>query len=275
VPPTETLRAAAAGWGLAVVDSEPSDPTVRKLVTHWRNTPTLPLAVAINYGDRGRQETNRAERWMNYCGPSPALDRVTMGEVLGLGGQRMAPGALRGKVVFVGFDAAVTPATGVRDTFATPFGRFTPGVEILANAYANLANRDSLRQLSLPVQAAFALVFGAVSLIGLLAAGGRWQWVAAAVLGLGVLAVAAILHHSLHYWWNWLALAAVQLPLTLLLVFFLPTAAGCGIHQLPAPGGRFVCDSAARRVACARQGCVDRCQRGSEWTVPGDDLPHD
>src|SRR5687767_3327680 len=82
------------------------------------------------------------ERWINFYGPPPALDRVTLGSVLQIGDQRLAPGFLRGRTVFVGFDPSVTPASGQRDVFATPYTRFkhdfTPGVEVLANAFANL-----------------------------------------------------------------------------------------------------------------------------------------
>lgn len=225
-PPTDVLREAAAGWGLLLVGGFDGALGVRRIFAQWKDTPTVPWLAARQNKAVGDDENPMTERWMNFYGPSPALDQVTLGEVLGLGGRQMPPGFLRGKVVFVGFDASVTPAGGQRDVFATPFTRtgkgLTPGVEICANIYANLANRDWLRRLSGPAQACIALVVGAVALAALLLSGRRGLWVSAAVLVVLVTAASILLQWRWHYWWNWLPVALIQLPLTALLAMVFP-----------------------------------------------------
>lgn len=225
-PPVEVLREAAAGWGLLLVGGLDGGFGVRRILAEWKGTPTVPwLAAKIN-GVLDDSADPRPERWMNFYGPSPALDQVTLGEVLGLGGRQIPPGHLKGKVVFVGFDSSVTPAIGGRDLFATPFTRvgkgLTPGVEICANAYANLANGDWLRRISTASQCLMAFLFGATALFCMLFAPRKWLWLAAGLLFLLVTAVSIMLQWKYHYWWNWLAVAALQLPLTALLVLLFP-----------------------------------------------------
>ena len=225
-PPTETLRAAAAAWGLLVVGGLDTSLGVRRILAEWKGTATVPWLVARYNKVVGEGESPQTERWMNFYGPSPALDQVTLGEVLGIGGRKMPPGCLRGKVVFVGFDSSVTPASGPRDLFATPFTRvrkgLTPGVEICANIYANLANRDWLRRISWPQQCLASFILGAVALPILLFSGRRGMWLAAALLFISVVSASILFQWGFLCWWNWLALALVQLPLTALLAFLCP-----------------------------------------------------
>lgn len=225
-PPADALRDAAAAWGLLLVGGVDGAFGARRLIAKWKDTPTVPWLAAQFNKVLGPADDPRAERWMNFYGPSPALDQITLGEVLGLGGRQMPPNCLRDKVVFVGFDSSVTPASGGRDLFATPFTRagkgFTPGVEVCANAYANLANRDWLRRISTPVQCLIASVFGAAAFFALLFSGRRGLWVTAILLFITVMSVSIVLQWVNHYWWNWLALVGVQLPLTVLLVLLFP-----------------------------------------------------
>lgn len=225
-PPVDALREAAAGWGMLLVAGEDGAFGVRRLIAQWKDTPTVPWLAAQHNRVLGEGDDPRADRWINFYGPSPALDQVTLGEVLGLGGRQMPPGCLRGKVVFVGFDSSVTPASGRRDLFATPYTRvgksLTPGVEICANAYANLANRDWLHRVGMPLQCLLALAFGAVALAAMLLSPRRGLWVAAVILFIAVASASVVAQWKYHTWWNWLAVAGVQLPLTALLVLLFP-----------------------------------------------------
>ncbi len=73
---------------------------------------------------------------VRYYGPAGSFRRISAAEVLRGG---FEPESVRGQIVVVGFTA-----TGVGDTFATPFDRVSPGAEIFATAISNLLNGDAL-----------------------------------------------------------------------------------------------------------------------------------
>ena len=73
---------------------------------------------------------------VRYYGPSGSFRRISAAEVLRGG---FEPESVRGQIVVVG-----VTATGVGDTFATPFDRVSPGAEIFATAISNLLNGDAL-----------------------------------------------------------------------------------------------------------------------------------
>lgn len=225
-PPAETLRAAAAGWGLLLLGNQDSIFGVRKIIAQWQDHPTVPWLAAQAGGRIKPSDNPQSPRWINFYGPSPALDQVTLGQVLGVAGRTMPPGYLRGRVVFVGFDASVTPASGRRDSFTSPYtlaGRdFIPGVEILATIYANLAHENWLRPMPLLLQTSLAAGFGAVAFVALVFSGRRWLWLTGAGLFTLLAVVAILLQWRFQFWWNWLALGLVQLPLTVLLALLCP-----------------------------------------------------
>jgi adenylate cyclase len=73
---------------------------------------------------------------LRFYGPAGSVQRISATKVL-LG--ELDPDALRNKVVVVGVTAA-----GAGDTFATPFDRVAPGVEVFATAIGNFLAGDGL-----------------------------------------------------------------------------------------------------------------------------------
>jgi adenylate cyclase len=73
---------------------------------------------------------------LRFYGPEGSFKRISAGQVLR---GDLDPEALRGKLVIVGVTAA-----GAADSFATPFDRVAPGVEIFATAIGNLLAGDGL-----------------------------------------------------------------------------------------------------------------------------------
>ena len=222
IPPPDELRTNAAGVGLLLAGNLDAAFGVRKLLVTWQDHETL-AAVAARFSGSAPE---RSEQWINFYSAPPSVDRVTLGEVLQLEGRKLPPDFLRGKIVFIGFDPSVTPASGERDIFATPFTRFghayAPGAEILANSCANFVNRDTLRRMNYFAQATLALFFGAGVVALMLLVGRRWMLPLGIGLFVGLLLVSLFAQWKFFIWWNWLALAAVQLPLAVLLGFVCP-----------------------------------------------------
>jgi adenylate cyclase len=73
---------------------------------------------------------------LRFYGPEGSFRRISAGQVLRGG---LDPEALRGQVVVLGVTAA-----GAADSFATPFDRVAPGVEVFATAIGNLMSGDGL-----------------------------------------------------------------------------------------------------------------------------------
>ena len=73
---------------------------------------------------------------LRFYGPQGSFKRISALQVLRGG---LDPETLRGKVVVVG-----VTATGASDSFATPFDRVAPGVEVFATAIGNLMAGDGL-----------------------------------------------------------------------------------------------------------------------------------
>src|SRR3984957_5170113 len=73
---------------------------------------------------------------LRFYGPEGSFRRISAVQVLR---GDLDPEALRGKVVIIGVTAA-----GASDSFATPFDRVAPGVEVFATAIGNLLAGDGL-----------------------------------------------------------------------------------------------------------------------------------
>lgn len=71
-----------------------------------------------------------------YYGPAGSIETFSM---LDLIEDRIPPGRLAGRAVLIG-----ATAVGVGDTFASPYSRALPGVEVLATAVANLVTGHTL-----------------------------------------------------------------------------------------------------------------------------------
>jgi adenylate cyclase len=73
---------------------------------------------------------------INYYGPAATIETFSMLDLLE---GRIASGRLAGRAVLIG-----ATAVGVGDTFASPYSRALPGVEVLATAVANLVNGQTI-----------------------------------------------------------------------------------------------------------------------------------
>ncbi|MCL4177206.1 MAG: CHASE2 domain-containing protein [Verrucomicrobia bacterium] len=226
MPPTPQLATNAAGWGLLLAGPLDAGFGVRRMLTAWRGHEAAIWLAARQSGLLSPGASPAAERWIDFYGPPPSIARVTLGEVLEVDGRKLTPDLLRGKTVFVGFDPAVTPASGMRDVFATPYTRvghdFAPGVEVLANAYANLVRGDWLRRVDDPRQGLLVTGFG-VGVVALFIRAGRRHvlWLTPVVfLLLG--ASSLMLQWHFGWWWNWLSAGLIQLPLAALAAWVWP-----------------------------------------------------
>jgi adenylate cyclase len=73
---------------------------------------------------------------IGYYGPAGTIETFSMLDLLE---GRIAAGRLAGRAVLIG-----ATAVGVGDTFASPYSRALPGVEVLATAVANLVNGQTI-----------------------------------------------------------------------------------------------------------------------------------
>ena len=157
------------------------------------------------------------ERWINYYGPPGYLSHDSVYQVLSRTNEIDAAAYLN-KVVVVGalYSVGFRGGKGT-DDFRTPYtlwtGRKSPGAEINATAYLNLARRDWLERLPGPVEALVLLITAA----GLVFPFTRSQrpWVTAALAALVSIAMgcaAIALTWSTHVWFPWLLVSAVQIP---------------------------------------------------------------
>ncbi len=224
--PPSKLEAASAGWGLLLIGDLDSSFRVRKMLTEWEGHDTAIWLAAKQSGKIPVGEKSKDERWINFYGAPPALNRVSLSQVLGVGDQRLSPDFLRGKVVFVGSAPSIISASGQRDVIATPYTRFghdfTPGVEVSANAYANLVSKDWLHRLGTPLQCLLTIIFTAGAIGAFVWLGRSWSIPVALILLIALFGLTLFLQWSLGWWWNWLVPAVIQLPLAMLLVFFCP-----------------------------------------------------
>jgi adenylate cyclase len=98
---------------------------------------------------------------IRYYGPVGSIRRLSAAPILR---GELEPDAVRGQVVVIG-----VTAVGSSDSFATPFGRVVPGVEIMATAITNLLAGDVLIRTArvrwIDASAAILLPIGVVLLL--------------------------------------------------------------------------------------------------------------
>ena len=225
--PLPEFQDAAAGWGIAEVDTGPGpDRVTRRYFTGHEHQPSLPWAAAVVAGAAitRRPGTTPPEWWLNYYGPAITLPHRSFREALG-----EPPGFFRGQVVFVGARPTTLRARDEADQFATPYtlwkGEFSPGVEIGATAFLNLLREDGLARLTEGREQLLVLTVGLVcgaALSGLrpLAAG------ACGVAGSLLLLSAALSLARQHVWFAWTVPALAQIPLAI------AWSLGCHVRRL-------------------------------------------
>jgi CHASE2 domain-containing sensor protein len=151
-----TIRAGLAAERLGVSDPAAGWPTL------WLGERQIPLDA----------DGSVLVRFRGSAGSIPRLSAV---DVLR---QRVSPGALSGRIVFVGVSAL-----GLGDTVATPLGTFLTGVEVQATIADNLLQGDIVRRPPGVTLAELGLVLCVVVGVGLGVSGLGWRWSLPLTLG--------------------------------------------------------------------------------------------
>jgi len=135
---------------------------------------------------------------LRFYGPSPSVQRISAAKLLA---GAVEPAAARGRIVVLG-----VTATGLADSFATPFDRVAPGLEVLATAIGNLAEGEPLVRgpATRRIDAATTALLP-VAVVGLLALRRAAVGIALACLVLALWAAAVFAAFLKGYW---LAVAA-------------------------------------------------------------------
>ena len=160
---TPVLRAAQAGWGLAIFRPIDPDGAVRQLCAEYQDLPTMATAAAARLlGDKAFKQDS-AHRWLNYYGPSgKAFEGVAISDALRPDG--VPQEFFRGRTVFVGGRYSTGSLTTAKDEFGNPYSRwgrrFSPGVEIHATTFLNLVNNEWLRRLPNSAESTLIIAFG-------------------------------------------------------------------------------------------------------------------
>ena len=172
---------ARAGYALFPVDG---DGVMRRLEATVEDVPHLSVLAA---GGDPRAPT----RPIDFAGPPGTVETLRFEDVLD---GRVAPRAVRGKVVVVG-----ATAPSLQDLHATPTGRLMPGPEVNANAVQTVLDGYPLRDA--PTVVALLLVLGAGLLApsALVPAGPPGRAVARALLAAGLGTVALLLGAQLAF----------------------------------------------------------------------------
>ncbi len=96
----------------------------------------LLVGRGVGFGERLIATDPAMRLPINYYGPAGTIETFSMIDVLE---DRVPAGRLAGRAVLIG-----ATAVGVGDTFASPYSRALPGVEVLATAVANLVNGQTI-----------------------------------------------------------------------------------------------------------------------------------
>jgi CHASE2 domain-containing sensor protein len=187
---------------------------------HWpfpaaeeRDFPSLPWVAARLV--RGPLNEKPAEQWLRFYGEKGAWDTFSYHVALS-----NAPGAFRGKIVFIGSSPQQKePDIVEEDKFRTPYTFRTKtavgGVEIMVTTFLNLVNDDWLRRAPLWVE---AMVLAGT---GILLGGGLFGVRPLAACGLALVAILTVafaavwLSFFTNYWFPWLIIVGGQVPCAL------------------------------------------------------------
>ena len=210
--PLDTLRQAAADWGVSLVELD-TDLAVRKHYPGTDTFPSLAWAAATVAGAPVTKipEARFTERWMRYYGDEGTLPSLSYCFAL-----EKPPGFFKDKTVFIGGKPKTQFVLDETDEFQTPFthldGPFMPGVEIEATTFLNLLRDEWLTRMSTGLQVLLLVVCGAwfgfgLSLFRPVPGAGI------AVLGMLLTAIAAcLLFWYAQVWFSWLFIAGAQIP---------------------------------------------------------------
>lgn len=239
--PTPILKEAAAGVGIANVENDNTDFTVRRIYSGTEMFPSLSLVAARLLKGNGRIPTRAA--WLNYYGPPGNLLAVNLDHALtgstgalpasstnGLqAASRGGPppqtpskdqgsikdGFFNDKIVIIGTRPEPGLPGAQRDQFGTPYGIASSGAAIHAYSLLNLFHGDWLRRIGPAAETLFTIIWG-IAAGFLLIKLTPWAAVAAALAaGLMLTAVAIYLQLFQHLWLSWMVPLAAQTPIAL------------------------------------------------------------
>lgn len=218
-PPISLLATNAAQIGLLTVVEGP-DGIVRRLLRGRRLRddrwmPALSLAAAEVEWRLGRATRHLLpdDLWLNYYGPpGETLTEMSYLEAL----QPEARERLKDKLVVLGSQFALDFPGAPKDTFPSPWGsnrRKIAGVELHATALLNLLRGEWLRRA--PPLAEWFTVMAFGLLLGRMLPRLRPAIAVAAGMAIAgaVFAGSLTLGWMAHWWWPWLVVVAVQVPL--------------------------------------------------------------
>lgn len=212
--PMKTLRRAAAGWGLLLLEPLDPDYAIRQLSSRGTNVPTATWKAAELVSASAPRETqSTTQRWINYYGPRDSFSSVSFAQALEPDGVR--PGYFKDRVVVVGSRFAVSYLAAGRDEFATPYSRwnqqFSPGTEVQATILLNLLRGDWLTRMSGPRETGLLIAIGLLT--GLLAAiRPHFAVLIGLAASLAVTCFAFWLVWAHRVWFAWVIPAGIQIP---------------------------------------------------------------
>jgi len=212
-PPFEELRNVVK-WG--VVEAAGSDRTIRQ---HFRGDFITATMVwrAAELTKLVPMPEQFAPRWVNYYGPPGVMPYYSYVDVLS---NNIPAATFSNKVVFIGalYTVSFTGGKGT-DDFRTPYSRWyntkSPGVEINATTYVNLARRDWLTELSPMTEFLLVLFSGAALGFGLILCRPAVATTVAIGTFLLLMSVACLLVWQWQVWFPWMTIGGVQIPVAL------------------------------------------------------------
>jgi CHASE2 domain-containing sensor protein len=213
VPPHAELKKVVT-WGL--VEAAGADRIIRE---HYRGNEMIPT-LAWKTAELTKVDPLPAAfvpRWVNYYGPPGALPSRSFVDVLNT---NFPPAVFSNKVVFVGalYRVGYTAGKGT-DDFRTPYTPWTqtksPGVEINATTFLNLARHDWVTELLPITQFILVLALGLFLGFGLVLLRPTTATLFASGTILLVIAAGCLLSWRQLIWFPWATIAGLQIPVAL------------------------------------------------------------
>ena len=207
-----------AGWGLANIDTD-ADGMNRRHPVGSETDPSFSWAVARAAGVplTSNQGERFTPRWFRYYGEPGTLQHVRFAEALAT--NSISDHTFKDKVVFVGAKPTAGFTRQHLDEFGNPYARwgrhawqFSPGVEVQATAYLNLARGDWLRRCHWTLETILMLSLGFILGYGL----SLFPPLTATFAALGALVVVLTLTlagwWTARFWFPWAGVVCLQLP---------------------------------------------------------------
>jgi CHASE2 domain-containing sensor protein len=204
----------AAPWGVAELSLD-NDGTIRR---HYNNEQYTNLSSQAALAGGFANADSKQNRWINYYGPAGTIPHVSYYQVLENGAT--LSDVISNRVVFVGM-APIINYQGSRssDDFKTPYTRWvganSPGVEIQATAFLNLARGDWLSRLPLPMELALILLSALWLAFILPVFRPGMAFLAGAMFALAATLAGIVLPLLMHEWFCWAVIPTIEVPVGL------------------------------------------------------------